>query len=279
MDGFFLLNKEKGVSSNFVVQGIKKKFNFKKVGHLGTLDPMATGLLIIAVNKATKFSSYFLNEIKAYSAEVTLGGSTDTDDAEGDFLYQKDINLSSKKVLTSLNSFLGDSLQRPPSYSALKHKGKPLYKYAREGKIIVKPPREITIFSIENTNFKTPLLSFDITCSKGTYIRAIARDIGELLGCGGYLSKLERIEQGCFSIKSAKCIDKISKDHIITIKEAFPNLDSLSLNREETKIYTNGGIVTSLYGKKKIFKIFSDINQFIGLGEVGDKGLKLKQLV
>ncbi len=279
MDGFFLLNKEKGVSSNFVVQGIKKKFNFKKVGHLGTLDPMATGLLIIAVNKATKFSSYFLNEIKAYSAEVTLGGSTDTDDAEGDFLYQKDINLSSKKVLTSLNSFLGDSLQQPPSYSALKHKGKPLYKYAREGKIIVKPPREITIFSIENTNFKTPLLSFDITCSKGTYIRAIARDIGELLGCGGYLSKLERIEQGCFSIKSAKCIDKISKDHIITIKEAFPNLDSLSLNREETKIYTNGGIVTSLYGKKKIFKIFSDINQFIGLGEVGDKGLKLKQLV
>jgi len=279
MDGFFLLNKEKGVSSNFVVQGIKKKFNFKKVGHLGTLDPMATGLLIIAVNKATKFSSYFLNEIKAYSAEVTLGGSTDTDDAEGDFLYQKDINLSSKKVLTSLNSFLGDSLQQPPSYSALKHKGKPLYKYAREGKIIVKPPREITVFSIENTNFKTPLLSFDITCSKGTYIRAIARDIGELLGCGGYLSKLERIEQGCFSIKSAKCIDKISKDHIITIKEAFPNLDSLSLNREETKIYTNGGIVTSLYGKKKIFKIFSDINQFIGLGEVGDKGLKLKQLV
>lgn len=279
MDGFFLLNKEKGVSSNFVVQGIKKKFNFKKVGHLGTLDPMATGLLIIAVNKATKFSSYFLNEIKAYSAEVTLGGSTDTDDAEGDFLYQKDINLSSKKVLTSLNSFLGDSLQQPPSYSALKHKGKPLYKYAREGKIIVKPPREITIFSIENTNFKTPLLSFDITCSKGTYIRAIARDIGELLGCGGYLSKLERIEQGCFSIKSAKCIDKISTDHIITIKEAFPNLDSLSLNREETKIYTNGGIVTSLHGKKKIFKIFSDINQFIGLGEVGDKGLKLKQLV
>ena len=279
MDGFFLLNKEKGVSSNFVVQGIKKKFNFKKVGHLGTLDPMATGLLIIAVNKATKFSSYFLNEIKAYSAEVTLGGSTDTDDAEGDFLYQKDINLSSKKVLTSLNSFLGDSLQRPPSYSALKHKGKPLYKYAREGKIIVKPPREITIFGIENPNFKNPLLSFDVTCSKGTYIRAIARDIGELLGCGGYLSKLDRIEQGCFSLKSAKCIDKISKDHIITIKEAFPNLDSLSLNREETKIYTNGGIVTSLYGKKKIFKIFSDINQFIGLGEVGDKGLKLKQLV
>ena len=279
MDGFFLLNKEKGVSSNFVVQGIKKKFNFKKVGHLGTLDPMATGLLIIAVNKATKFSSYFLNEIKAYSAEVTLGGSTDTDDAEGDFLYQKDINLSSKKVLTSLNSFLGDSLQQPPSYSALKHKGKPLYKYAREGKIIVKPPREITIFSIENTNFKTPLLSFDITCSKGTYIRAIARDIGELLGCGGYLSRLERIEQGCFSIKSAKCIDKISKDHIIAIKEAFPNLDSLSLNKEETKIYTNGGMVTSLHGKKKIFKIFSDINQFIGLGEVGDKGLKLKQLV
>ena len=137
MDGFFLVRKEKGISSNGVVQEVKRKFNFKKVGHLGTLDPLATGLLIVAVNKATKFSSYFLNEIKAYSAEVTLGKTSDTDDAEGNILNVTADLPDSKKVILSLNSFLGESLQKAPFYSALKHKGKPLYKYARDGELIL----------------------------------------------------------------------------------------------------------------------------------------------
>ena len=145
MDGFFLVRKEKGISSNGVVQEVKKRFNFKKVGHLGTLDPMATGLLIVAVNKATKFSSYFLNEIKAYSAEVTLGGTSDTDDAEGNIFNVTSDLPDSKKVILSLSSFLGESLQKVPFYSALKHKGKPLYKYAREGELIEKPSRKINI--------------------------------------------------------------------------------------------------------------------------------------
>ena len=200
MDGFFLVKKEKGISSNGVVQEIKRKFSFNKVGHLGTLDPMATGLLIIAVNKATKFSSYFLNEIKGYSAEVTLGSSSDTDDAEGDVVLVSNEIPESEKVILALNSFLGKSLQQAPFYSALKHKGKPLYKYAREGELITKPPRDITVIDISHIDYQKPLLSFDIICSKGTYIRAIARDIGNLLSCGGHLSKLERIQQGCFKV-------------------------------------------------------------------------------
>ena len=262
-----------------MVQEVKKRFNFKKVGHLGTLDPMATGLLIVAVNKATKFSSYFLNEIKAYSAEVTLGGTSDTDDAEGNIVnITKDLP-DSKKVTLSLNSFLGESFQKAPFYSALKHKGKPLYKYAREGKLIEKPPRKIKITDISNIYYQEPLLEFDITCSKGTYIRSIARDIGNLLDCGGYLSKLKRTQQGCFKIKNSNLIKDLSVDHIISIESAFPQFNSIKLNESEERIYKNGGMVNSIKGNEEISKIYSFSDKFMGLGEINDSGLKLKLLV
>ena len=279
MDGFFLIKKEKGISSNGVVQEVKRKFNFKKVGHLGTLDPMATGLLIVAINRATKFSSYFLNEIKAYSAEVTLGCTSDTDDAEGNILNIAEEIPDPSKVILALKSFLGESLQKAPFYSALKHKGKPLYKYAREGELIEKPPREIKIIDISNIHFENPLLEFDITCSKGTYIRSIARDIGNLLECGGYLSKLKRIQQGCFEISDANFTRELFTDHIISIESAFPQFNSLELNELEENIYKNGGRVESIKGNEEILKIYSSSKKFMGLGEVNDSGLKLKQLV
>lgn len=279
MDGFFLIKKEKGISSNGVVQEVKRKFNFKKVGHLGTLDPMATGLLIVAINRATKFSSYFLNEIKAYSAEVTLGCTSDTDDAEGNILNIAKKIPDSSKVILALNSFLGESLQKAPFYSALKHKGKPLYKYAREGELIEKPPREIKIIDISNIHFQNPLLEFDITCSKGTYIRSIARDIGNLLECGGYLSKLKRTQQGCFEISDANFTKDLLTDHIISIESAFPQFNSLELNELEENIYKNGGRVESIKGNEEILKIYSSSKKFMGLGEAKDSGLKLKQLV
>jgi|TARA_B110000914_G_scaffold134465_1_gene117534 tRNA pseudouridine55 synthase len=279
MDGFFLVKKEKGISSNGVVQGIKRKFSFNKVGHLGTLDPMATGLLIIAVNKATKFSSYFLNEIKTYSAGVTLGSSSDTDDAEGNIVLVSDDLPETERVILALNSFLGKSLQQAPFYSALKHKGKPLYKYAREGELITKPPRDITVIDISHIDYQKPLLSFDITCSKGTYIRAIARDIGNLLSCGGHLSKLERIQQGCFKIDAAKFIKDIPIEEMISIENAFPELNHIELNELETKVYQNGGRVESIKGHEEISKIYSYSKKFIGLGKIDESGLKLKQLV
>ena len=211
MDGFLLIRKAKGITSNGVVQEVKKRFNFKKVGHLGTLDPMATGLLIVAVNKATKFSSYFLNEIKAYSAEVTLGGTSDTDDAEGNILNVTSDLPDSKKVILSLSSFLGESLQKAPFYSALKHKGKPLYKYAREGELIEKPSRKINIMDISNICYQEPLLEFDIVCSKGTYIRSIANDFGKELKVGAYLHKLIRTSIGDFKLSNALSIDDFQK--------------------------------------------------------------------
>ena len=171
ISGFLLVNKEPGITSSRIVQIIKKQFNFDRVGHLGTLDPMATGLLIIAVNRATKFASLLLQSEKSYHAEVTLGIQTDTDDAEGEVISYKDVNINHLQAKETLLSFLGESNQLPPNYSALKHKGKPLYKYARDGIKIEKAARKIYIKNINNISIELPKVSFDINCSKGTYIR------------------------------------------------------------------------------------------------------------
>ena len=156
ISGFLLVHKDSGITSSRVVQIIKKKFNLKKVGHLGTLDPMATGLLIIAVNRATKFASLLLQSEKSYRAEVRLGTQTDTDDAEGEVISYKDINISESEAEETLLSFLGESDQLPPNYSALKHKGKPMYKYARDGIKVEKTARQISIKSIQNIKIEFP---------------------------------------------------------------------------------------------------------------------------
>ena len=183
--GIFLVNKDKGISSNKAIQKLKKKLDIRKIGHFGTLDPNASGLLVCAINKATKLSDKFLNSDKGYIAEVTLGVSTSTDDSEGEIIFQSEVKTSLNQIELSLKQFRGKSMQIPPFFSALKHKGKPLYKYARDGEYITKPAREITVHEIKDFKACLPRITFEIYCSKGTYIRSIARDLGESLGCGG----------------------------------------------------------------------------------------------
>ena len=235
ISGFLLVNKEPGITSSRVVQIIKKKFNLNRVGHLGTLDPMATGLLIIAINRATKFASLFLQSEKSYRAEITLGIQTDTDDAEGEVISCKDVNINELHAKKTLLSFLGESYQFPPNYSALKHKGKPLYKYARNGIKIEKAARKIFIKNINNISIELPKVSFNINCSKGTYIRSIARDLGERLGCGANLSKLVRTSQEKFLLSNACFIDELSLENLISLENAFEDLDFIQLNRSEER--------------------------------------------
>ena len=204
MDGFLLAYKEKGITSNKVVQQAKKFLSLKKVGHLGTLDPMAEGLLVLAVNRATRFSSFFLESDKSYEAEICFGIKTDTDDAMGRVIEESSLIPKELDIKKELNKFLGESLQNPPFFSALKHKGKPLYKYARDGEFISKPPRRVNIYSINNFNYFNNRCSFLIHCSKGTYIRSIARDLGDNLGSGGHLSALKRVTQGEFRYRTIK---------------------------------------------------------------------------
>lgn len=279
MDGFLLLDKEKGISSNQLVQKVKKSLSIKKVGHLGTLDPMATGLMILAINRATKFSSYFLESDKSYDASIQLGSSTDTDDAMGNIISSSDIIPNEKDINKSLASFIGQSMQTAPFFSALKHKGKPLYKYAREGEFISKPPREINIFSIENIICEHNKCSFIVHCSKGTYVRSIARDLGDKLNSGGHLSALRRLSQGIFNIKNAMTIENIELNKLITIEEAFSELSEIQLDSNQTKFFMNGVKIEEINLEDDTYKIYDSSKKFLGLGMVSNSVLALKRLV
>ena len=279
MNGFINLIKKRGISSNAALQEAKRKLKVKKAGHLGTLDPMAHGVLVLGINRGTKFSSYFLESDKTYKAEITLGVSTDTDDAMGKTIVESSKKVCAKEVEIALKTFIGKSMQVPPSYSALKHKGKPLYKYAREGKPISKPPREVIIYSIKNFEFKNNICICEIHCSKGTYIRSIARDLGNMLGVGGHLSDLERLGQGVFNIKNAYTIEQLNENSILSIESAFPNFLNINLSSNETKFFLNGVKIKSQNYPDAIYKTYSDKGIFLGLGEVRDSNLKLKQLV
>ena len=279
MDGFLLLDKEKGISSNQLVQKVKKSLSLKKVGHLGTLDPMATGLMILAINRATKFSSYFLESDKSYYASIQLGSSTDTDDAMGNIISSSNIIPNEKDINKSLASFIGKSMQAAPFFSALKHKGKPLYKYAREGEFISKPPREINIFSIKNIICEHNKCSFIVHCSKGTYIRSIARDLGDKLNSGGHLSALRRLSQGTFNIKNAMTIENIELNKLITIEEAFSELSEIQLDSNQTKFFMNGVKIEEINLEDDTYKIYDSSKKFLGLGMVSNSVLALKRLV
>ena len=279
MDGFILINKEIGETSNNVVQKVKKVLKAKKVGHLGTLDPIAEGLLILAVNKATKFSSYFLESDKSYEVKVELGKSTDTDDSSGKIIFESNVELSEKIIRESLFSFIGESEQVPPFFSALKYQGKPLYKYAREGQFINKPARKILIKEINDYKYSNKVCSFTVYCTKGTYIRSLARDLGERLKCGAHMIALKRIRQHNFKLSDAVSILEISKEKIIPIEAAFNNFKKIIINSEDAKKFING--VKNIYNDNpdNLYKISNNEGIFLGIGQVKNKNLRHKQLV
>ena len=279
INGFLLINKDSGITSSRAVQIVKKKFNFKKVGHLGTLDPMAEGLLILAINRATKFSSLLLQSNKTYQAEVTLGQQTDTDDAEGEITSTHQVICHEQEVEEKLLSFLGESKQLAPAYSALKHKGKPMYKYAREGIHVDKEARTITIDEITNISINLPKVSFNIACSKGTYIRSIARDLGNQLECGGHLSRLIRTSQEKFLINSAISIDEAREEDIIPLENAFDNLNTITLNQLDTNAFINGVPLKLKIDHSDLLRVYDPSKKFIAIGKNTLQGFKHEYLV
>ena len=279
INGFLLVNKGPGITSSRVVQIVKKKFQLKKVGHLGTLDPMATGLLIIAINRATKFASLLLQSEKSYRAEVTLGIQTDTDDAEGETISSKKVDITELEIKETLLTFLGASYQLPPDYSALKHKGKPMYKYARDGIKVEKAERKIFIKNIQNILIEIPKVSFDISCSKGTYIRSIARDLGARLGCGAHLSGLIRTSQEKFMLSDACSLEDINLEDIISLEKAFEDLDFIKLNKKDSKAFIHGRSIEIDFDHTNLLRVYDSANQFIAIGKNSSKGFKHEYLV
>ncbi len=209
--GAFLIDKPEGASSFYMVRQVRRVLGMKKVGHAGTLDPFATGLLVICAGRpATKLISGIMEGEKEYLATLRLGITTTTLDPEGDVVSEKAVGkIDGETVEACLEKFRGEQMQVPPIYSALKHKGKPLYHYARQGIEIKKPPRSVMISALERTgeitelSDESPYLSIRVVCSKGTYIRTLGADIGEALGCGAYLTALRRTRSGCFDVSDS----------------------------------------------------------------------------
>jgi len=214
-DGILVINKPEGISSARVVARVKRVLGVKKIGHTGTLDPFATGVLLIAVQKATRISRFFLNGTKKYTAQVTLGVETDTYDCTGKTLFEAEpgvVNsISPGDIKGAVALFQGPQEQIPPSFSALKHKGQPLYKLARKGEMIKKPPRKIEIFSISVKSIDLPGFEIDVHCTGGTYIRSLAYDIGKKLNCGAHLSALCRTQSSSFDLTQAINLSDLEK--------------------------------------------------------------------
>ncbi len=224
--GILLLDKRLGVSSNRALQEVRRLFNANKAGHTGSLDPLATGLLPLCFGEATKVSSLMLDDNKRYQVKVKLGVMTDTGDAEGKIIEQKLVpELSPEEIATCLNSLTGEIDQIPPMYSALKHNGKKLYELAREGKTIERKARRIKIFELNLLDSTSDSLSLDVFCSKGTYIRSLAEDIGHKLGCGGTVTELRRTQAGQFKIDHALTLDQLQKLNLDTLMNKLLDVD------------------------------------------------------
>ena len=278
MDGIIVINKEKDYTSHDVVAKLKKKLNISKVGHTGTLDPNATGVLPILIGKGTKFSKYLINHDKTYKAQIELGKKTDTADVEGNVIEEKPVDTEyiKQNLVQVLESFVGKQEQVPPMYSAIKKNGKKLYEYARKGEKIEVEPRKIEIYKIELVKYNEKNIEFIVSCSKGTYIRSLCEDIGEKLNTVGYMKNLERLQVGEFNIEKSVLIDDVNTENIekylYTLEDILKDTPNLNLNPKKLKLFLNG-VQLTVKEAEGLYKIYVN-NKFIGTGTVKKNLLK-----
>lgn len=249
MDGFLVIDKPAGVTSHDVVSSVRRILKQKKVGHTGTLDPFATGVLPVALGEATKVIPFLDEKVKEYLAVMRLGVVTDTQDRTGKILRESEWDhISEEMIKEAFSRYTGPIKQIPPMFSALKRDGVPLYKLAREGKDVHREARDIFIFALEIERIQLPDIIFRVRCSRGTYVRTLANDLGDSLGCGGHLYELRRISSGSFSENQTVSVDNLSvlRDNgqlsgkIIPLRQSLPNLRNITLSGEDAKKVSNG---------------------------------------
>ena len=289
LDGIIIINKPKGCTSHDIVYKVKKMLN-KKVGHTGTLDPNAMGVLPILIGKGTSLSQFLINHNKQYIATIKLGYRTETADAEGKIIEKQTVDESifnNEIIENVLNKFVGKQEQKPPIYSAIKVNGKKLYEYARSGKEVEIPTRNIEIYSLklQDYNKDAKTITVDVHCSKGTYIRSLCEDICQKLGTVGYLQDLNRTQVGDFKLEDAITIEELQKNlgneefidqHFISIEKFFKDAPELSLEPQNVKLLING---VKLDGKKipeGVVKIYNKSNEFLGIAINQNGELKRK---
>ena len=284
--GVFLLDKPQGMSSNDIMQKVKRIFQANKAGHTGALDPLATGMLPICLGEATKFSQFLLDADKRYLVTAKLGERTDTSDAEGQIVETRDVKVKTSEILTALEQFRGDILQVPTMFSALKHNGKPLYEYARQGITVEREARPITIFELNFIEYNPPYLTLEVHCSKGTYIRTLVDDLGEALGCGAHVTMLRRTAVADYPTEKmldwnalqalAEAQDLALLDALLLpMDTAVAKLPALTLNESQTQGIGFGQRVkfdnpNRLQGQ---VRLFSHENRFLGVAVIDENNV------
>jgi tRNA pseudouridine55 synthase len=280
--GILLLNKPIGLSSNAALQRVKRLYQARKAGHTGSLDKIASGLLPICLGEATKFSGFLLEADKYYHAELTFGITTTTGDAEGDIVETRPLsNIDQDRIDKVIQSFIGPIQQIPPMHSAIKYQGQALYKLARQGKTVERQPRTVTIYAINVRNWDLPRLAVDIHCSKGTYIRTLAQDIGETLGCGGYVSLLHRIGVGNYwdmiDLDTLEREVQLGMDTLdkllIPMQTALSHWPNIELTNELAYYVQKGQAVQVPKAPTKGWvTLFAENDRFLGIGQILDDG-------
>ena len=290
MNGVINIFKNKGMTSFDVVRKIKKITGTGKVGHTGTLDPEATGVLPVCIGKATKIIDYIMNTEKGYEVEFKLGVKTTTYDLEGDIIEENDTNhLNDDEILKAIYSFVGEYSQVPPMYSALKQNGVRLYELARQGIEVHREGRLITIYNIENVVIKGAHIRMKVTCSKGTYIRSLCFDIGEALGVGACMTDLKRFKTSVFLEEDSINIDDLTEDnisnYIISMEEALKTYEKITVGNKYGKLLINGVRVFDNRISKdeieidKLYRVYNEDEIFIGLGRKNNQGFKMEKLL
>jgi tRNA pseudouridine55 synthase len=279
IDGVLLLDKPLGWSSNHAVQAIKRIYRAEKAGHTGTLDPLATGLLPICLGEATKFSAGLLDADKEYLADIRLGITTRTGDAEGEVLETRPVAVDVAAVEAALGRFRGEIEQVPPMHSALKRDGKALYEYARQGLEVERAPRRVTIHALELIRRDADVLRVRVACSKGTYVRVLAEDVGRALGCGAHLAALRRTRVGDLWVSDARepaqveGVGETARDGLLAPADALvANLPETRLESGQEQAILHGQAVPVPPGAPGPRRIYDARGAFLGLGEVGSDG-------
>jgi len=256
MNGILNIFKPKGISSHQVVREVRNILNVPKAGHTGTLDPSASGVLVICLGQATKIAEFLVGMRKHYQGEMILGISTDTQDSEGKIVQEKkvEVDINEKRIKDTFRKYEGTISQTPPMFSAVHYQGKRLYHLARKGIKVTRNPKKVKIYQLNLIDFNqkvNPIVKFEVICSKGTYIRTLCNDIGDELGCGAYLSNLIRKKVGNFSIEDSLNLEELKKDktsgerYLISIDSALEELDKIIVKSEATKTVLNGGVISS----------------------------------
>lgn len=288
MDGILNINKPTGMTSFDVVRKVKSIAKTKKVGHTGTLDPEASGVLPICIGRATKLVDYIMNDYKIYKVELRLGVVTDTYDREGKVLKNEDVTLSKEEVEEAIKSFIGEIDQVPPMYSALKINGQRLYSLARQGIEVERKARRINIYNIDILDIKVPTVIFNVKCSKGTYIRSLCYDIGEKLKCGGAMWNLQRVQTGTFNILDSVELENLNSDNIleylIPMDKALSEYPEIYLDEKYEKLVFNGVTIKdkSLLNNienDRLYRVYLKNNEFIGIGIKNSIGFKITKLL